>query len=170
MVSPAAVGSLRFMRKQETVLSHVCRPWAQHHAWHRGCAQKPGQLSPEWDDSRSSLCPPQSPHWALLTCDLAVTVHIILPRLKHVTLEGRDLAWPSGCLLDSWTLRRLSSGQESITASKWVHQKTLSAATSWVLISVASMGATHFNDFYQAIGWLSLKPHQQTGIAWVVLL
>lgn len=35
---------------------------------------------------------PQKPSLALLTCDLAVTVHVTLPPLECVTLEGRDLA------------------------------------------------------------------------------
>lgn len=44
------------------------------------------------------------------------------------------------------------------------------AAASWMFTSVVSNGSTHLSDVYQVTGWLSLKPHQQTTIAWVVPL
>ena len=107
--------------------------------------------------SHSSLCPPES-LWALLPCDLAVTMLIIHLPLECGILEIRSGTWPdpSVCVLDPWTLRRLNSEQKSITALEWINIDDLPiAATSWIFTSVVSDGSTHPGNFCQVMGWLS---------------
>lgn len=145
---------------------------AQRHAWHRVGAQ---ELSSSFPQSGMSLNLHYAPHmlslgpsylWLGSNCACYAPTTRLWDSLRAGT-------WPdtSICLLDSWTLCRLSSEQKSITALKWINVEALStAATSWIFTSVVSNGSTHLTDFYQVMGWLSLKPHQQTGIAWVVLL